>query len=133
MFNSSITSNSQNYWLFGNNFMRGFYSVFDMDNKKFGFAPLVGSTKTAPGLALAYGGTPTKALPENLASPSATGSTDTKPNEPEQFARKDTFEWGWIILGLGVAVVIVVVIVLVCQGEERAAIEAEGARARKEY
>jgi len=79
MFNSSITSNSQNYWLFGNNFMRGFYSIFDMDNKKFGFAPLVGSTKTAPGLAAAYGGSPTTVLPENLASPGNTGSNAEKP------------------------------------------------------
>jgi len=59
MFESSIKVGTVNYWLFGNNWMRGFYSAFNMDTKTFGFAPLLGSTKTAPGIAASYGGSPT--------------------------------------------------------------------------
>jgi hypothetical protein len=35
-------------WLLGDAFLRGFYSVYNYENYKFGFAPVKGSTKAAP-------------------------------------------------------------------------------------
>jgi flagellar biosynthesis/type III secretory pathway M-ring protein FliF/YscJ len=32
LFESAVTVESKNYWLLGNNFMRGFYSIYDMAN-----------------------------------------------------------------------------------------------------
>ena len=72
MYESAVTVDNKNYWLLGNNFMRGFYSVFDLDNTKFGFAPLAGSTATAPGSSAQYGGEPTTIMAENVKSPYAT-------------------------------------------------------------
>lgn len=134
MFESTITENNMNYWLFGNNFMRGFYSVFDMDNSQFGFAPLVGSTKTAPGQAAAYGGEPTTLMVENADAPGAKDYCEGKNcDDKDDEHNGDGFEWGWILLGVGVVVVIVVIIVIVMNGKAAAEEHAEGERARKEY
>jgi hypothetical protein len=35
-------------WLFGDAFLRGYYSVYDYERKKMGFAPHLESTKHAP-------------------------------------------------------------------------------------
>jgi hypothetical protein len=117
MYESAVTVESKNYWLLGNNFMRGFYSIYDMDNAQFGFAPLVGSTKTAPGKADVYGGAPTTNLAENSKSPwSSGGNSDNKDNKK----KKSSFPWwGWVIIGCSIAVVVIVVIVIIveCTGE----------------
>ena len=90
MYESAVTVESKNYWLLGNNFMRGFYSIYDMDNSQFGFAPLVGSTKTAPGKAAAYGGSPTTNLAENSKSPYNSGGNSDKDNKDKKHSKKDS-------------------------------------------
>lgn len=36
------------YFVLGDSFLRGFYSIHDYENSKFGFAPHSGSSKAAP-------------------------------------------------------------------------------------
>jgi hypothetical protein len=48
------------YFILGDTFLRGFYSVHDNENARFGFAPHAGSDKAAP----YYGTTPKTALNE---------------------------------------------------------------------
>lgn len=43
-----FVQNGDNFWLLGDVFMRGFYSVHDMDNQKIGFVPHSNSDKQAP-------------------------------------------------------------------------------------
>jgi len=60
MFKSSITTaDGDPFWLLGDNFLRGFYSIHDMDEGRMGFAPLTGSTITAPMTEDEMGGVPT--------------------------------------------------------------------------
>jgi len=40
-----IVPNSEDYWLFGDSFLRGYYSVFNMETGKLGLAPHVDSDK----------------------------------------------------------------------------------------
>ena len=114
--------------------MRGFYSIYDMANSQFAFAPLVGSTKTAPGKAAAYGGSPTVNLAENSESPYHSGSGKHDKDDKKD---KDGFPWwGWVIIGCGIAVVVIVVIIIVveCTGdseEEEAEAEAQRAANKK--
>ena len=42
------------YWLMGDVFMRGWYSVHDLDQKRIGFVPYKGSNKSVPILADSY-------------------------------------------------------------------------------
>ena len=35
-------------WVIGTNFLRGFYTIFDMDQKKIGFAVIKGGKKLSP-------------------------------------------------------------------------------------
>jgi hypothetical protein len=64
MFESGITtSTGKPYWLLGDNFLRGWYSVHDMDNARMGFAPLSGSTVSAPMTSTEMGGTPYQDAP----------------------------------------------------------------------
>jgi len=119
MYESAVTVDNKNYWLLGNNFMRGFYSVFDLDNTKFGFAPLAGSTATAPGSSAQYGGEPTTIMAENVKSPYATN--DKKPDNKNKKDKKGFPWWGYLIIGVGSAIVIAVVIVIIlecCSGDE---------------
>lgn len=46
-----LVPNSEDYWLFGSSFLRGYYSVFDMETGQLGLAPHVDSDKNklAPG------------------------------------------------------------------------------------
>ena len=37
-----------NFWIFGDAFLRGWYSIYDHDNNRMGFVPFIGSTKTKP-------------------------------------------------------------------------------------
>ena len=36
------------YWILGDAFLRGWYSIHDYSNMRFGFAPFIGSPKTVP-------------------------------------------------------------------------------------
>jgi len=36
------------YWILGDVFMRGWYSIHDYENMRFGFVPFIGSSKTVP-------------------------------------------------------------------------------------
>jgi hypothetical protein len=64
MFESGITtSDGSPYWLLGDNFLRGWYSIHDMENERMGFAPLSDSTATAPMTSAEMGGTPTQDAP----------------------------------------------------------------------
>ena len=56
MFKSNIDVSGKTYWLLGDNFLRGWYSIFDHIAFKFGFVPLVGSLKLAPATAAVMGG-----------------------------------------------------------------------------
>jgi cytoskeletal protein RodZ len=117
MYESAVTVDSKNYWLLGNNFMRGFYSIFDADNKKFSFEPLAGTSGTLPGGSAEYGGVPTTAMATNVASPYA--KVDNK-NDNKKKNKGGGFPWwGYMIIGIGSAVVIVVVVVVIleCSGD----------------
>ena len=41
-------TNGYSYWILGDAFMRGWYSIHDYSNMRFGFAPFKGSSKTVP-------------------------------------------------------------------------------------
>jgi hypothetical protein len=114
MYESAVIVDSKNYWLLGNNFMRGFYSIFDSDNKKFSFEPLAGTTGTLPGGSAEYGGVPTMAMATNVASPYA--KDNKKPDDKKKKGKGDGFPWwGYMIIGIGAAVVIAVVVVIIVE------------------
>ena len=61
MFKSDVTNaDDEPYWVIGNSWLRGFYSIFDMDNNQIGFAPVTASTAGAPMTVTEMGGTPTE-------------------------------------------------------------------------
>lgn len=113
MYESAVIVDSKNYWLLGNNFMRGFYSIFDSDNKKFSFEPLAGTTGTLPGGSAEYGGVPTTVMATNVASPYA---KDTKKPDDKKKGKGGGFPWwGYMIIFIGVAVVVVVAVVIIVE------------------
>lgn len=113
MYESAVTVDAKNYWLLGNNFMRGFYSIFDSDNKKFSFEPLAGTTGTLPGGTAEYGGAPTTLMATNVASPYATNTK--KPSDKKKGKGGGFPWWGYLIIGIGSAVVIAVVIIIIVE------------------
>lgn len=61
MFKSDVkNADDEPYWVIGNSWLRGFYSIFDMDNNQMGFAPVTASTAGAPMTVTEMGGTPTE-------------------------------------------------------------------------
>lgn len=76
------------YWILGASFLRSFYTVFDLDNYKIGFAPCVGSFATAE---------ESKAASSTLAT-SATSSYSTASNLTTTYSKNDAAGTG---AGLG--------------------------------
>jgi hypothetical protein len=113
MYESAVIVDSKNYWLLGTNFMRGFYSIFDSDNKKFSFEPLAGTTGTLPGGSAEYGGVPTMAMATNVASPYA--KDNKKPDDKKKGKGGGFPWWGYMIIVIGSAVVIAVVVVIIVE------------------
>ena len=102
MFESGITTSAgAPYWLLGDNFLRGWYSVHDMDTQKMGFAPLSGSTVSAPMTSTEMGGSPTQDAPVT--------TTETLVIE----------DWVWILLAV-VAVGAAVYFIWDCIAKENA-------------
>ena len=75
--------------MLGNNFMRGFYIVYDREASRIGFAALTGSLKDEPCDAACAGGTAT-----------ATATTELE-------------WWVWLLIILAIVIVVVVVLVVV--------------------
>ena len=86
MLESTVTSGGSTYWVLGANFLRGFYTVYDRESSRIGFAALSGSAKDEPCDATCAGGTAT-----------ATPSTAIE-------------WWVWLIIAIAIVAIIVLLI-----------------------
>ena len=84
----------RNYWLLGDVFLRGWYSIHDHTNGQMGFVPYSGSAKTKPDAATS---TPTAASPT-----SESGSSESACIDPNALNIYDYVMWalGGVILTL---------------------------------
>ena len=106
---SGVEVGGEEYWVLGANFLRGFYTVFDIDQAQLGFAPLLDSPKDAPCDEICAGGFPTKPAPAHKNPENDDDKTITTPNY-------DLPWYIWLIIALIILVGIIVLIVIFCSG-----------------